>query len=43
MTIARTLFFSQSSSYPVIKGTVTLSDPDCAANPNGLIAGKATH
>jgi hypothetical protein len=40
--IAGRLFFSQSSNFPRIKGTVTLSDPDCAADPNGVIAFKAT-
>ena len=35
--IAGRLFFSQSSNFPAIRGTVTLSDPDCAANPNGVI------
>jgi len=26
----------------VIKGTITLSDPDCAADPNGVITFRAT-
>jgi len=42
VAIAGRLFFSQSSNFPVIKGAVTLSDPDCAANPNGVITFKAT-
>jgi hypothetical protein len=42
VAIAGRLFFSQNSNFPVIKGTVTLSDPDCAANPNGVITFKAS-
>lgn len=42
VAIAGRLFFSQSSNFPAIKGTVTLSDPDCAANPNGVITFKAS-
>ena len=42
VTIAGRLFFSQSSNFPLIKGTITLSDPDCAANPNGVITFKAS-
>jgi hypothetical protein len=40
--IAGRLFFNQTSNDPVVKGTVTLSDPDCAADPNGVITFKAT-
>lgn len=42
-TIAGRLFFQQNSNFPVIKGTVTLSDPGCAADPNGVITFKATN
>jgi hypothetical protein len=42
VAVAGRLFFSPSSNFPVIKGTVTLGDPDCAADPNGLITFKAT-
>ena len=42
VTINGRLVFSQNSNFPVIKGTVRLSDADCAANPNGLITFKAT-
>jgi hypothetical protein len=42
VAVAGRLFFSQSSNFPLIKGTVTLSDPDCAADPNGVITFKAT-
>jgi hypothetical protein len=42
VAIAGRLFFSPTSNFPVIKGTVTLSDPDCAANPSGVITFKAT-
>lgn len=41
VTITGRLFFNHRSNYPVIKGTVTLSDPDCAADPDGVITFKA--
>jgi hypothetical protein len=39
--VAGKLIFHPRSNFPVIKGTVTLTDPDCAADPNGVITFKA--
>ncbi len=40
VTIAGKVHLTQGAA-SVIKGTITLSDPDCAADPNGVITFRA--